>query len=106
MNPGLLDRKIKLLKPTAAHNPLGDPTPSWHTYANPWARRLHRSGRTAELAGKDTPLRTSIYRIRFRQDVRTNHKLQDQHNTYTIEDIAPVGRNQYLDLTCTTTNAQ
>lgn len=102
MNPGLLDRQIKLAEPTQARDSLGEPVASWATYATVWARKIHRSARTADLSGKDTPLATKIYRIRYRDDIRTDHRLTDQFATYKIDSINEIGRRQYLDLICLT----
>lgn len=97
--PGQLDRRVLLQSRTDTADNLGQPIPTWATFATVWAAWSPTTGREQVGAAQLQSLQTGILRIRYRSDVDSTCRVVLDGVTFEI--IAPpteIGRRAYLDL--------
>lgn len=102
MDFGRNTRRIVLQRRVPGRLPSGQPTDTWETVAQPWARPLGQSGREAIAAGRETPTRQLSLRIRYRTDVTPTWRVIYRGEVADIQAVLPdeVGR-EHVDLVVT-----
>lgn len=85
---------------TTSQSASGEAVETWSTLATVWAQRQDQAGNEAFRAGAERAMVGTVYRIRYRSDLKARDRLVDASETYDIESIALFGRNDGLDLRC------
>lgn len=102
----VLDRRVDIMKPSAALNAIGDPGTYAHEsfvlHATVWARRVKRPLAIAERPAGPALHGYALYNylIRYRDDIFPDMIVKDGGATYRIRQISPRGRKAYLELEC------
>lgn len=104
MRAGRLDREIVIEQRSNTPDTFGQPIPAWSTLATVWAAKEDDRGReyfAAQQLQASTPTR---FRIRFRSDVTTNHRVTYAGQVFDIKAVLspPVPRDRETHLYCDT----
>lgn len=86
VNIGELNKRAKLLSPETAMD-YGEEVETWSDYATVWAgiKPLNASERT--IAQQISAVATHVIKIRVRDDVKPNHRVQIGDRVYEINGI-------------------
>ena len=66
MNPGMLDRRIRLERQGVGTDALGQPIESWALVVSVRARRLRETGVETVASDRDTEVKRATFRVRAR----------------------------------------
>lgn len=100
INPGTLDRRVRILSPIEARDAGGGVTTTWQNLGPHWAEYTPQTGREIQQAGQKLALALATFRIRYRQ---INAKWRILYRDTAYELVAPpveVGRRFRMDLVC------
>jgi len=105
MRIGQSDRRIEVQSYTTSANAYGERVPSWSTLVTVWAELMKAGeGMAEKLTGdQDIPVQRLRFKIRSSTDTRAinpSDRVIYNSNTYTIQGIEEVGRNDQLILLC------
>lgn len=99
MNPGRLDRRIKIETETATISASGERVPTWSTLAdNVAAEKRDVSGREQSSNGQEVAVGNTLFRIRWRDDIKPTAQVVYLAETYNILVVREIGRRRYLEL--------
>lgn len=104
MKAGNLDRRLTIQRVTLSQNDYGEEVETWADIARVWAWKRDVSARERFASAQTLAERTTVFQIRFRDDVNSKDRVVCEGRTYQITGITEVGRRQGLDLTCEGTN--
>ena len=104
MQAGRLDRRVQLLREQETGRTLsGQRVTSWVPFVVVWAERIDPKGQEVIAAQQVVAKQSCIYRVRHRDDVFPELRLQDQRDE-RVYDIKAVlesrARRESLDLVC------
>lgn len=100
IDPGKLDRRITLQRRTTAANAYSEPIETWTNLATVWASidyPLTGSGETFQDAINQAAT-SVIFTIRYRADVGFIERINYGGDTYDIERVSELGRNNHLQI--------
>jgi head-tail adaptor len=105
MRIGQSDRRIEVQNYTTSTNAYGERVPSWSTLVTVWAELMKAGeGMAEKITGdQDMPVQRLRFKIRSSTDTRAINpadRVIYNSNTYTIQGIEEVGRNDQLILLC------
>lgn len=100
MRSGKLDRTIALQSFTNTVDDFGTPVKAWTDYATVRAELLEESTKEfrANYGARDEAL--AVFCIRHRDDVKTEHRVSFEGQTFNIRQVAKMGRRKSLELRC------
>ena len=98
MLAGNLDRRITIQAATETRDSQGGVVKVWATVAELWAERRDVRGREYFSARQEVAENMATFRIRWRTGITEKMRVLSDGKTYDIEAIAPIGRNEGLDL--------
>lgn len=101
MRAGDLDRRIVLEQNTPTRDSLGAPIASWATFATVWAQVRPQRGTEPFQGDQENPRRPTTFRLRYRGDLTEDMRIVYAGDTYDIESIAEIGRQEGLEITAT-----
>lgn len=94
-----MDRRIVIQSVSESRDAMGGVTQSWSTFATVWAERKDLTGREYFTAGQSERAEIeSIWRIRYLSGLTNKHRFTHGGETYDIESIAVIGRNEAMEL--------
>lgn len=105
MRIGLSDRRVEVQRYTTTTNTYGERQLNWATYITVWAE-LMKTGISMDeniTGNQDMPVQRLRFKIRSSTDSRAINpadRVIYNSNTYTIQGIEEVGRNDQLILLC------
>lgn len=98
---GRMDRRIVVQSVSESRDAMGGVTQSWSTFATVWAERRDLAGREYFTAGQSERAEIeSVWRIRYLDGLTNKHRFTHGGETYDIESIAVLGRNEGMELRC------
>lgn len=102
MNPGALDRRIKILSPPTTQDTYGQQTGTWPTFAETWASINPLQGKEFAEARQVHAEVTHKVRIRYRSGILPSMRVQYGSRIFEIlgPPINPGERNVELRLMC------
>lgn len=97
-DPGQLNRKITLLKPTETRSAAGALKTSYSTLATVWANVSLRHGdvKTEDEISRNEQI--GYFVIRYRSGITRDHRITYKGDTYKIRSIREEGINNYLEI--------
>jgi len=98
MESGKLDRRITLEALTATQGSLGGVSEGWAALATVWARWLPGGGNETFTAAAVHAEAEGRFRIRWRSDVTTKHRVVYAAVNYDILAVDEMGRRDGLEL--------
>ena len=98
MFAGKLDKQVVLESFTTTTNDFGEQVESWSTLATVWAQVIPQMGKEIYDAAQVNAIDLLIFRIRYRTDLNRKHRIQYNGQTYDIETIVEIGRNEGLEI--------
>lgn len=102
MQAGQLDRKIKLLRYSVDKDTAGGTTEVYTEFAEVWASVKDTRGRTYFAAQQDNQEITTVFRIRYRDDLNARDRIKWKNKQYEIIGTPKeVNRNDFLDIMAT-----
>ena len=93
-----MDRLITLQTSTATRSASGQEIVTWSNLATMWAEVVPRSGREYFGANQNIAEVDAIFRIRYRDGIRPEMRIQYQQQTYNIRWVQELGRREGLEL--------
>ena len=84
MGAGELKQYIALQSYVTTYNPVNEEIKVWSTYANCWAEIITLSGKNTESGDKDELEYTHAIKIRFSGDIKPEHRVVYNSETYEI----------------------
>jgi SPP1 family predicted phage head-tail adaptor len=102
-NPGLLDRKITIRVKTVTRGSAGGPAESWADLATVYAQLVNTAGREFRASGSLRAETTHVFRIRYRSDLTTQHRITYNGAAHDILQITEEGRHDTLLVQAATT---
>lgn len=102
MNPGLLNRRITILRPTRSASELGAPVETWTTEATVWARYQVDKGGEKYTGAEELARREVTFTIRHRSGITPSMRIQFAGQLYNINAVLELGLNEFLQLPSTT----
>jgi len=104
MRAGRLDREIVIQQRSDAQDTFGQPQPTWTTLATVWAAKEDDRGREYFAANQLAAEAPTRFRIRYRADVTTRHRVSFAGTVYDIRAVVqlPVPRDRETHLYCDT----
>lgn len=101
MRAGDLDRLVRLEQNTPTRSPTGAEVDSWGLVAEIWARRMDGRGREFFSGAEVTGEAATVFRIRWRADVRAAMRIVDGSDIWDIQFTQEIGgRQEGLDVAC------
>ncbi|MEM1287124.1 MAG: phage head closure protein [Pseudomonadota bacterium] len=100
MRSGKLDRTIKLQHFTTTVNEYGTQQETWADYATVRAELMEESTQEFRANYGDRNEALTIWRIRHRDDVTTEHRVSYDGEFFEVREIAKMGRRKSLELRC------
>jgi len=88
MKAGILTHKVNLQRATETKDGYGATSPTWATYATPWAEIKSPSASQIDRSKSFSDTVTAVIRLRFRTDILNSDQIVDRTHTYRIEGIA------------------
>lgn len=101
MRAGDLDRRIVIQANTPTPNEYGEPVDSWakiHTADHLPAKITPSRGSERFTAQQIVGRGVVTFRLRYRADVRTTHRIVYDGRDYDIHDVREVGRREGLEI--------
>lgn len=98
LDAGTMDRRITIEALTVSQDAYGGTTESWATLATVWARWLPGGGNERFVAAAVYSETQGRFRIRWRSDVTTTHRVVWGGDNYDILAIDEIGRREGLEL--------
>ena len=98
---GKLDRRVTSPQASETTMPSGQRVPSWSTLATVWAWKKDIRSRERFAAQQEIAEETTVFVIRYRDDVTVEMQLTHDGKTYRIEGLAELGRREGLEITAT-----
>lgn len=96
---GRMDRQIVIQAASESRDAAGGAILSWSTFATVWAERHDLVGREYFTAGQSERAEIeSTWRIRYLNGLTNKHRFTHGGETYDIESIAVIGRNEGMEL--------
>lgn len=98
--PGKLDKRITLQSRTTAANAYGEPVETWADVADVWAEVNYPLTQSGEVYIERVNIATTNteFTIRYRADVGFDWRIVYGSDSYDIERISEVGRQNYLTI--------
>lgn len=96
---GRLDRRITIEQPSFSQDASGQPVATWSTLATVWGAKKDIRGRERFAAEQEIAEETTVFLIRWRNDVTVEMRLVHDAKTYRIEGLAETGRREGLEIT-------
>ncbi len=98
---GSLSRRVRLQKPVASQDSLGEAIPTWVDVAAVWADIRYLNGKEYLAAQLEISKASVSVRIRWRSDVNAGMRVVHGGDFYNIEAVLPdLQGRQHLDLVC------
>ena len=101
MNPGLLDRKIQILRNKPTENDLGEEVDCWEVRHTRRARKMEKAGREYVSNAREIGKQAVVFRIHYTEDIQTDDRVYYYEKYYDIEDFMEIGRREWTDVICT-----
>lgn len=101
MNPGKLDRRISIEVRTLTEDDTMSRVETWAEEAAVWAQIIKHTGKRGVVADAERTSNMKTFRIRTRTITPTTHRVTYKGETFKIEAIEEIGRENLLDLVCT-----
>lgn len=98
MQAGTLDRRITIQALTVTLDDLGGIVETWGDVATVWARFLPGAGREAYNAAAVHATAEARFRLRWRSDVTTVHRVSYDGKSWDILAVDEIGRREGLEL--------
>lgn len=101
MNPGAMDRRIKIQRVSNTRDAVGGVIETWEDQFSVWAEIPRQSGTESAIADADRSQETRQFRIRYRTGIASHtHRVSYQSKIYDIRHIAEEnGRQNRLLIT-------
>jgi len=96
MKSELLDKRIIIESETESRNDYGNQIKTWSTFATVWAGIKLNIGKESFQASERVKERIVDFKIRWREDITTEMRIQYKSNYYQIEDVVELGREDGL----------
>lgn len=105
IDPGTLDARVLIQRPTQGRDAVGQPLQDWETVAMAYANIRHGSGSEVIRADAETSKVRASIRIRRRRDVDASMRVIHRGVTYQVQAVLPpkVG-SEFMDLVCEVVN--
>lgn len=100
MISGKLDRRVTLLRATAASNELNQPVESWAVLVVVWGGKQDLAGRKDVVAEQVNPEATTRFWLRWRSDISVADRISCDGENFDILHIGEVGRRDGLSILC------
>jgi SPP1 family predicted phage head-tail adaptor len=94
MKIGDLKRRMELQAPTDSMDDLGQPVRTWSTYATIWAQISPISVAEGLFGSQLKGLETHSILIRWRDDVRINHRMLYEGRIFLISSVRNLDENR------------
>ncbi|OAN53892.1 hypothetical protein A6A04_13450 [Paramagnetospirillum marisnigri] len=98
MDAGRLDRRVTIQALTTSSDALGGVTETWADLATVWAQFLPGAGKEAYSAAAVHAEAQARFRIRWRSDVTTVHRVIYDGKAWDILAVDEIGRREGLEL--------
>lgn len=99
MRAGELDRRVTIEQPTETRDSYGEPVTTWSELATVWASREDMRGQERFTAQQVHSELTTVFRMRYRDDVTTKMRLKENGVIFDIEEVVETGRREGLEIT-------
>lgn len=100
VNAGALDRRMEIYSGTQAQDALGQLTDAFELIATTYAERLEMRTTDAARAGQREAFAIARFKIRYRNDITTGHRVKVDGKLYDILAVdEPAPRRSMLILT-------
>ncbi|GAA5124660.1 phage head closure protein [Luteolibacter yonseiensis] len=96
MNPGKMDRRIRLQKRTFSRDTTGSNVETWADNAGVWAEDVKQGGGESVIADADRGQDTRQFRIRHRDMNAQDYRVSYDGKIYEIRNIQEEGRKNTL----------
>lgn len=94
-----LDRRVVLKSNQGTtSDSYGHTVEDWTEYAKAWANVKQPSGREFMAASGPQSERKVVFRIRWRDDVTVEHRVEYGGRDHNINEVREIGRGRWLDL--------
>jgi SPP1 family predicted phage head-tail adaptor len=101
MDPGKLNRRVTIKRPSTVQDSTGQPVSTLVDVAIVWASIVNKSGSESIRAEKDTSIVQSSIRIRMRSDLDNGMQVHFGGVVYRIKALLPDEKTRdFLDLVC------
>lgn len=100
ISAGKLDRTITFERKTKAVTPSRNTVESWEEIATTWAEVVQLSAAELQTGFGAATGGSVIFRIRWRNDFTTADRIVFDDRTYSIAQIAEIGRRVGLEIRC------
>lgn len=99
MNAGKLDRRISIFTTTTARDGAGQPIATAVLLASVWASVEQLRGREPFQGDQFNAQQTTIFTIRYRDDIDATMSIAHDGESYDIQSIKELGRREGLEIT-------
>lgn len=96
---GELDRRLSLLQKQTTRDEYGSEISTWVVVAEVWAKVTPVFARERNAAPKTMPVEQATVLINWRTDISSAWRIRYRERDWQITGIAPVGRDEALQLT-------
>lgn len=101
LDPGTLNRQVRIQAQTTSQDALGQPLLVWTDVATVWANIRVPNGMQAIKADASVSVAAVSVRIRYRNDLNAGMRVLHGSDVYQINAVLPdVGGRVYVDLAC------
>lgn len=105
MDPGKLNRRVTIKRPSTTQDGTGQPITALVDVATVWASIVNKSGAESIRAEKDTSIVQTSIRIRMRNDLDNGMTVHFGGTVYGIKALLPDEKTRdFLDLVCEVVN--
>lgn len=99
MNPGIMDRYVSVMTPTAGKTKAGASTRTWtHDHYSFMARQSSGSGEERIINGRTAVPKQYTYTGHLEGDIDETMRLQDAGKSYNILSVDEVERGMFIEL--------
>lgn len=100
MRAGQFDRSIIIQAFSSTADDYGTPTEAWAPVATVRAQLVQTSTEEYLAAHGETDQTIMVFRLRYRSDVTTDHRIVFEAKPYNIRETKEIGRRKGLELRC------
>jgi len=109
MQPGKLNRRVRLMQPGTVQDDIGQPVPGWTLLIKVWANIRYLNGIETIKAGQPSSITRASIRIRRGPALNAGMRVEDEVDgtVFEIKSLQPDAEHrERVDLTCEVINVQ
>lgn len=103
MNPGILDRKIHILRNNPKEGRFGESEEDWNIWKTRRAKRIESRGAERTESGRKRTAGVVVFKTYYIKEISSADRLLDARDCqeYEIEDFSGDPRQNWMEIICT-----